>query len=39
MEANDLINFFLISMYFVAFLGVLVVLYLRRMYSKDSKKK
>jgi len=39
MEANDLINFFLISMYVAAFLGVLLILYLRRMYSKDSKKK
>jgi hypothetical protein len=38
MEAMDLIKFFIVTMYVVAFLGFLLVLYLRRVYSKDSKK-
>jgi hypothetical protein len=37
MEA--LSNFFLITMYAMVALGFLLILYLRRMYSKDSKKK
>ncbi len=38
MEPMDLIKFFIISMYVTAFLGFLLVLYLRRVYSKNSKK-
>jgi len=35
----DLINFFIITMYVAGFLGILLILYLRRVYSKDSKGK
>jgi hypothetical protein len=35
----DLIWFFIGTMYFMGFLGVLLILYLRRVQSKDSKKK
>jgi len=39
MEAMDLIKFFLVTMYVVIVLGIILMLYLRRVYSKDSKGK
>jgi hypothetical protein len=35
----EVINLFIITMYVAGFLGILLVLYLRRVYSKDSKGK
>ncbi len=35
----ELINFFIITMYVAGILGIILALYLRRVYSKESKGK